>query len=123
MPHFNKPNTILDAHHEFSTYTLDLPLSNMFPMFHASLLRKFVPNDPELFPSHKFKQPGPILTAEGLEEYFIKWIIDECNYGCGKRYLIHWKGYNSDHNTWLAGSTLKDNIALDVLEARNRDMV
>ncbi len=77
MSYFNGPYTILDTHYEFSTYTLDLSLSNVVPTFHILLLRKFVRNDLKLFPSHKFKQPGPILTTDGLEEYFVKWIINE----------------------------------------------
>ncbi len=73
---------------DFSTYTLDIPSSSAFPTFHASLLRKFVPNDPELFPSHKFSEPGPILTANGLEEHFVDCVVDERKRGRGKQYLV-----------------------------------
>ncbi|SJL09300.1 uncharacterized protein ARMOST_12677 [Armillaria ostoyae] len=36
-----------------------------------SLLWKFITNNSELFPSHDFEQPDPILTEDGLEEYFL----------------------------------------------------
>ncbi len=77
MPCFDGPYTIVDAHTDFSTYTLDIPSSNVFPTFHAALLHKFILNDPELFLSHEFLEPGPILTAHGLEEHYIDCIVDE----------------------------------------------
>ncbi len=118
MPRFDGPYTIIDAHSQFSTYTLDLPTSKAFLTFHASLLHKFTPNNSELFPSCKFSQPGPILTADGLEEYFVDWILDERRCSQGRQYLVHWKGYDSGHDTWLAGVELKDNVALDIWEKR-----
>ncbi len=116
MPCYDGPYTILDAHPKLSSYTLDLLSSGAFLTFHASLLRKFIPNDSELFPSHDHK-PGPVLTADGLEEWFVDRILDERSWGCGKRYLVHWKGYNSSYDHWLPGSKLKDNVVLDVWES------
>lgn len=69
---FDGPYTVIDAHPQFSTYTLDLPASKAFPTFHASLLCKIMPNNPDLFLSCEFDQPGPILTSNGLEEYFVE---------------------------------------------------
>ncbi len=119
MPCFDGPYTVIDTHPQFSTYTLDLPSSKAFPTFHTSLLRKIMANDPDLFPSRKFEQPGPILTPNGLEEYFVERIVDEKRYGRGKRYLVCWKGYDSSHDRWLPGIELKDNAALDEWEARS----
>ena len=49
MPRYDGPYTIVQAHPESSTYTLDLPNSpNIFPTFHASQLRPYHPNNPEL---------------------------------------------------------------------------
>ncbi len=77
MLHFDGLYTIIDARTDFSTYTLDISLLNVFPTFHVSLLHKFVPNDPDLFPSCEFLEPGPILTSDGLEEHFIDHIVEE----------------------------------------------
>jgi hypothetical protein len=63
---------------ETLSYTLHLPNSpNVFPTFHASLLKWFNKNNASLFPSCKLEQPKPVLTKDGLEEYHIKKIIDE----------------------------------------------
>jgi hypothetical protein len=49
MPRFDGPFTTTDAHTAKSSYTLDLPNKpNCYPTFHASQLRRFVPNDDDL---------------------------------------------------------------------------
>ncbi len=75
MPRFDGLYTI--AHTDFSTYTLDIPSLNMCTTFHTSLLHKFVPNDPDLFPSCEFLKPGPVLTLDNLKEHFIDCIVKE----------------------------------------------
>jgi hypothetical protein len=58
FPRFDGPYTITKAHLEFSTYTLSLPNSPLiFPTFHVSQLKRFVPNDPDLFPSREHARP------------------------------------------------------------------
>ncbi|KAG2740659.1 hypothetical protein P692DRAFT_201689987, partial [Suillus brevipes Sb2] len=77
IPRFNEPYTILEAHPEISTYTLDLPNSpNIFPTFHSSQLKPFHANNSALFPSHNFPRPGPIVTEDGQMEMFIEKIVD-----------------------------------------------
>jgi hypothetical protein len=54
IPRFDGPYEVTDAHSETSTYTIAMPNAlNTFPTFHSSVLRKFVPNDDELFPSRR----------------------------------------------------------------------
>lgn len=49
MPHFNSPYRITTAHPKFSTYTLDLPNSTVFPTFHVSQLLPYHKSDSSLF--------------------------------------------------------------------------
>jgi hypothetical protein len=52
LPQFDRPFVITKANPSKSSYTLDLPNEpDHFPTFHASLLRKFHPNDDNPFPS------------------------------------------------------------------------
>jgi hypothetical protein len=82
MPCFNRPFLVTAANPNKSVYTLDLPNEpEHFPTFHMSLLRKFVANNDNLFPSQKLDQPGPVITEDGKQEWLIDRIIDEQTYG------------------------------------------
>jgi hypothetical protein len=108
LPHFDGPYIVTKANPTFSAYRLDLPNSpNIFPTFHSSKLKCFYPNNNKLFSHHKLAQPGPILTLDGLEEYFADHIIDARP--CGRRwqFLVHWTGYSPEHNCWLPTSSVK----------------
>jgi hypothetical protein len=97
-----------------SSYTLDLPNEpDHFPTFHASLLRKFHPNDDNLFPSRKLAQPGPVITEDGAKEWLIDRIIDERTHGRGCQYLVRWRGWGPEEDRRLPGHELTDTEALD----------
>jgi hypothetical protein len=92
----------LETHLIFSTYKLELPNNpNTFPIFHASELKRFIANDPDLFPSHELTKPGPVVTSEGEVEWTIEKIVDEHKRGKGKQYLVKWVGYGEEENRWL----------------------
>jgi hypothetical protein len=117
MPRYDGPYTVLDAHPETSTYTLDLPNSpNIFPTFHISQLRPYHMNDAHLFPARELPRPGPVVTEDGQLENFIKKIIDERKVGRGKRYLVRWVGFGEEDDEWIARRDLEDCEALDVWE-------
>ncbi|KIM73541.1 hypothetical protein PILCRDRAFT_81021, partial [Piloderma croceum F 1598] len=78
MPHFDGPFLVVKAFPKKSVYTLELPNElNHFPTFHTSLLQKFMPNNYQLFPSCSLSQPGPVVTNNGKEEWFIDCILDK----------------------------------------------
>ena len=123
FPRYDGPYDIIDKHSATSNYTLELPNNpNTYPTFHASELKAFRPNDPDLFPHHELTQPQPILTTDGLEEYHVEEIIDSCRRGHGWQYLVRWSGYGPEHDRWLTGSSLEECKALDVwLKIQDRD--
>ncbi|GLB45013.1 putative retrotransposable element tf2 155 kda protein type 1-like [Lyophyllum shimeji] len=121
MPRFDGPYRVISAHPETSSYTLELPEGlNICPTFHSALLQPYHENDNELFPSRELAMPPPILTDEGVEEYFVEKIVDERNWGRGKRYLVRWKGYGPEYDLWRPGKEMEDTAALDVWEAQRR---
>lgn len=90
MPRFDGPYEISKAFPEKSTYTLIMPNSpNVFPTFHASQLRPFVPNDATLFPDREFERPPAIETGDG-DEWLVERIIDEKRGRSGKEYLVRY---------------------------------
>ena len=50
---------------------------------------------------------------DGLEEFFVEKIIKDAKRGRGWRYLVRWKGYGQEDDSWLPGSELEDCEALD----------
>ena len=120
MPRFDGPYTVVAAFPEKSEYTLRLPNNpKTFPSFHASLLKPFVPNDPDYFPDRELPKPGIVVTEDGTEETLIDKIVDEKRWGRGKRYLVRWVGYGKEHDEWLLKMALEDTEALDVWEREN----
>jgi hypothetical protein len=110
MPRFDGPFLVTAANPNKSVYTLELPNEpERFPTFHASLLRKFVTNDDNLFPSRKLDRPGPVVTEDGEQEWLIDKIIDERTHGRGRQFLVRWR----EEDRWLPGRELSDTVALD----------
>jgi len=123
MPRFDGPYQTTDAHPEKSNYTLNLPNEPLrHPSFHSSLLRKFVDNDDSLFPSRALPKPGPVVTADGEQEWLIDRIIDERWRGRGHQYLVRWQGWGPEEDRWIAGSELGETEALEIwLKAEEGD--
>lgn len=72
--------TIIQAHPEASSYTLDN--GNSYP-YYASKLKLYQPNDSDLFPNCELPKPGPMLTPDGMQEHEIERILDAqpCGHG------------------------------------------
>jgi len=112
---FDGPYVIINSMPEFSAYTLDLlNLPNIFPTFLSSQLKHFTENDASLFPSCEHARPGPVMTAEGFEEYTIKKILDEQCQGRGYQYLVQWVGHRPEEDHWLPCHELEECQALNV---------
>jgi hypothetical protein len=122
FPRWDGPFSVTAAFPETSSYSLHLPNSpNVFPTFHASLLKRFIENDPLLFPSRELGRPGPVMTEDGLEEYRIEKIVDERKRGRGYQYLVRWSGYSENDDLWVPQCELEDCEALDRWKARRAE--
>jgi hypothetical protein len=114
IPRFDGPYEVTDSHSETSTYTLSMPNApNTFPTFHASVLRRFVPNNDALFPSQRHAHPGPTFDTDGHPVYTLEKIVAQRRRGRGWQYLVKWVGYGHEENSWLPRHEVKDCAALD----------
>ena len=88
-----------------AAYRLKLPslYSQLHPVFHVSLLEEYI--------AGAGKQPEDFLIGvnpeladdDNEQEWEVEAILDHKQDGRSKnrRYLIKWKGWPEDHNTWL----------------------
>ncbi|KAF7762551.1 hypothetical protein Agabi119p4_9144 [Agaricus bisporus var. burnettii] len=94
------------------SYKLKLPDSwAIHNVFHTSLLTKV--RDPE-FDSQKKPTPPPPDIINEEEEYEVEEIRGHRRKGRGTQFLVHWKGYRNEDNTWLPRSALMNSA--DILK-------
>ena len=115
FPRCDGPYCVVEAFPQTSTYRLKIPNAppNFCLTFHASQLKRYVPNDQTLFPGWEFPRDGPVLLENGKEEHVIERIIDERRQGRGMQYLVRWKGYGPGDDEWLPRREVEETIALD----------
>jgi hypothetical protein len=82
-------------------YRLQLPKSwtRIHPVFNEILLTPV--EDPQFIQQKEPEPPGPI-DMEGEAEYEIEEVLSSRKRGRGIQYLVKWKGYGNEENTWEA---------------------
>ena len=95
------------------TYQLDLPVSlgKLHNAFHISLLSKHTSSH---IPGRKLSQPPPLYIDDSGEFYEIEDILDSKRVDGRTLYLVAWKGYGKEHNTWEPTSSFEN--CCDVLQ-------
>jgi len=82
-----------------NAYRLCLPksMSRLHPVFSVV---KLMAAPPDPIPGHRsYPPPDPVLV-EGEEEYEVEAVINSRMFWGRLQYLIHWKGYSYEHNSW-----------------------
>jgi hypothetical protein len=94
-------------------YRLALPPSlRIHPVFHVSLLESCHNREGSATPP-----PEPI-QVDGEEEYEVEAILDSRRRYRALQYLVRWKGYSENHNSWLPAS---DVHASELIQQFHRD--
>ena len=79
---------------EHGNLRLNMPRkSSRHPVFAPDMVKHYHDHPENL---HKFKFPMDHKDVQ----YTIERITDHRNTKNGKQYLVHWKGYDEDENTW-----------------------
>ena len=78
-------------------YELELPHTmRIHPVFHVSLL---TPHREDKIPGRVQPAPPPVVV-DGDEEYEVDSILDAKKQRGKIRFLVHWKGYSPEHDSW-----------------------
>lgn len=77
-------------------------------VFHVSLLRSTRPDEFDRQP----KQPAPVITPEQEEEYEVATIKKSQCFRGYVQYLVRWKGYGPEDDTWEPLSNLSKSRAV-----------
>jgi hypothetical protein len=79
-------------------YELDLPVSiGKHPVFHISLLEPYIQNE---LPGRRTPTPPPELDLDGENVWEVEEILSSRTRNKKVQYLVKWKGYSPDDNTW-----------------------
>ena len=113
IPRYDGPYEVMDVNNDASVVELHIPSApNIFPKFHASLVKPFRQNDDSKYPSRTLDAPGPI-EVDGEQEFFIDRIVDHKKVGRTYKYLVRWKGEHAGADRWLTEKYLLETEALE----------
>ncbi|KAJ3910924.1 hypothetical protein F5877DRAFT_55801 [Lentinula edodes] len=110
---FDGPYKIIKAFPATSHHTLNMPNQpNAYPSFYVDQLKRFVPNNPTLFPNCEHPVPKPTII-NGHEEFDIDRILDSWCRSRGWQFLVRWVDQAPSEDHYLSYSALHDCEALD----------
>jgi len=87
-------------------YRLKLPhgLRQLHPVFNVVKLSAAL-DDP--IPGRKPQAPPPPIVVDGEPEWKVEEILDSCWHRRRFQFLIKWKGFSREHNSWEVASDVK----------------
>jgi hypothetical protein len=111
QPRYEGPFEIVEKLSEV-TFKVNLPskFRAIHPVFHAS---KLMPYTESTIPGQAAPKPSPILV-KGEQEWEVEEILQHKKTRGKFYYLIRWKGYTRDHDTWEPASNITN--AKDILK-------
>jgi len=90
----------------FITYHLKLPhgMRQLHPVFNIVKLSA-TPDNP--IPGRKPQAPPPPIVIDGEPEWEVEEVLDSCWHQRRFQFLIKWKGFSREHNSWEVASNVK----------------
>jgi hypothetical protein len=79
-------------------------MSHIHPVFHVI---KLMPALPDPIEGRRMRKLPPPKVVGGEERYEVKEIIDSRMRGRKLHYLVQWKGYGLEENSWLSENDLE----------------
>jgi len=84
-------------------------MRQLHPVFNVVKLFA-TPEDPIL--ERKLQAPPPPIVIDREEEWEVEEILDSCWHRRRFQFLVKWKGFSREHNSWKVASNVK---ALDLV--------
>src|ERR1700676_4605466 len=72
-------------------------MSCLHPVF---AVVKLMPAPADLIPGRQSDPPPDPVLVDGEEHYEVEAVLDSCIFRGRLKYLIQWKGYSYEHNSW-----------------------
>ena len=91
QPRWIGPYLITDAYGTSFRLQLPVNMKGIHPTFHASLLQPYHGKPP---------QAPPPMEIDGYKEFEVDQILNHRSHRGRTQYLVKWKGYNDEDNTW-----------------------
>ena len=103
-----------------NAYKLKLPnaMSRIHPVFNVVKL-KAVPKDP-IVGCRRRSPPEPVIV-DGEQEYEVDEILDSRLRNAKLQFLVSWKGYGREENSWVSERDLHAPELIDSFYQRNPD--
>jgi len=73
--------------------------------FHRKFSSGIIPDDP--IPERKPQAPPPPIVIDGELEWEVEEVLDSCWHRRRFQFLIKWKGFSREHNSWEVASNIK----------------
>jgi hypothetical protein len=104
-----------------NAFELALPpqLQALHPVFNISRLKPYIASNPQFSARPvRFDRPPPEAEADtnGDQVWTVERIVAARGRGRSMRYLVAWKGYPPEENTWETRSNLEDGASLALAE-------
>ena len=65
------------------------------------------------------KEEGKPIEVEGIEEWEVEKILNKRKIRGVEKYLVHWKGFTAEHNSWEKREDLENaKVVLEDFEGR-----
>lgn len=115
-PKYSGPYKVLELIGK-NALRVDLPATTrQHNVINISKIKRYTPNDDELFPARALTRPAPVVDEQQQERYEVERIVGARTRYRRREYLVHWTGYGEHERTWEDAERMKADAPEAVLD-------
>jgi hypothetical protein len=110
LPKFHGPFTVTNVDSQTDNITVKLPgnLRNTHPVFHASYVRPYTPQDTFFNDRSAYVEPEPdCIDDDGHKQWLIDHVVSHQTTRRGRRFLVRWEGYSSSYDSYVSETNMR----------------